>query len=122
MANSRMKDFYDVWFLATKFSFDGARVCDAIGATFDRRDTPLPKETPLALTGEFLEDRAKQTQWGAFLRKTGVQDAKLSLGTVIESLREFLWPPTVAVTGKTAFSSRWSAGGPWVAIDLKDRA
>jgi hypothetical protein len=52
-ANSRMKDFYDVWFLSRRFEFDGETLVRAIRATFDRRKTKLPTSVPLALTQEF---------------------------------------------------------------------
>jgi hypothetical protein len=57
IANSRMKDFYDVWTLAREFEFKGPSLCAAIRATFERRQTPLPATTPLALTLEFGNDR-----------------------------------------------------------------
>jgi Nucleotidyl transferase AbiEii toxin, Type IV TA system len=63
IANSRMKDFYDLWMLAGQFEFQGPILCDAIHATFDRRKTTLPVGPPLALTSEFAEDSGKQTQW-----------------------------------------------------------
>jgi hypothetical protein len=37
--NSRMKDFHDVWALATAFAFDGARLQRAVTACFERRRT-----------------------------------------------------------------------------------
>lgn len=46
IANSRMKDFYDLWTLARQFSFEGATLSAAIEATFDRRKTPLPTDAP----------------------------------------------------------------------------
>lgn len=69
MANSRTKDFYDVWTLARQFEFDGTGLCAAIRATFQRRQTALPATAPLALRPEFSGDRNKATQWSAFLRK-----------------------------------------------------
>ena len=42
IGNSRMKDFYDLWFLARQFAFEGEALCKAIKGTFDRRGTPLP--------------------------------------------------------------------------------
>ena len=53
IANSRMKDFFDVWTLARQFAFSGPVLCAAIRATFDRRQTALPTQPPLALTAEF---------------------------------------------------------------------
>jgi predicted nucleotidyltransferase component of viral defense system len=113
MANSRMKDFYDISYLARHFDFDGIRLCEAIRATFDRRNTPLPSEKPLPLTKEFSEDRAKMTQWGAFLNKTGVGENRVLLSEVIALLQAFLWPPTLALVERRTFEHLWRAGGPW---------
>jgi len=52
-ANSRMKDFYDLWFLSRNFVFDGETLVSAIRATFSRRKTPLPTQLPTALYDEF---------------------------------------------------------------------
>ena len=46
MANTRMKDFYDLWFIARRFGFDGTTLSKAINNTFARRATPLPGKTP----------------------------------------------------------------------------
>src|ERR1019366_3165177 len=72
MANSRMKDFYDIAVLARSFSFDGELLTRAIRATFECRKTPLPTTTPVALTATFAEDSMKKTQWSGFVRKVGI--------------------------------------------------
>ena len=64
MLNSRMKDFFDLWAIAGAFAFEGEVLARAIQTTFERRETPLPTETPLALTAGFAD--AKQIQWTAF--------------------------------------------------------
>lgn len=69
IGNSRMKDFYDIWYLAKQFDFDSASLARAIDSTFERRRTHLPTSPPLALTSEFATDSAKQTQWNAFIKK-----------------------------------------------------
>ena len=56
-ANTRMKDFYDVWFLAGKQAFDGSTLTRAIDATFSRRGTRVPATTPTAFTEAFTRDR-----------------------------------------------------------------
>lgn len=63
MANSCMKDGYDLWLLAQKFDFDGASLSRAIAATFARRHTPLAAGQPLALSREFGTEPQKQMQW-----------------------------------------------------------
>ena len=52
MANSRMKDFYDLWVLAQRFQFESATLAAAIQASFATRKTVLPISLPLA----FLEE------------------------------------------------------------------
>lgn len=93
LANSRMKDLYDVWLLARTRAFDGTRLCDAVRATFLRRRTPLPDGPPVALTFRFASDPDKQTQWRAFVRKTRLADAPPELATVVQLLEAFLWRP-----------------------------
>lgn len=70
-ANSRMKDFYDVWNLTRVHDLDAARLERAIIATFDRRGTPLPDRTPDALAPAFASDSAKRRQWEASPRCFG---------------------------------------------------
>lgn len=113
IANSRMKDFYDLWTLARQFTFDGPTVSEAIKATFARRQTDLPGSVPLALTAEFANDQRKQTQWRAFLRKGRLVDPGVDLARVTELLSTFLMPPTEAAYNGVAFSGHWPAGGPW---------
>ena len=112
MANTRMKDFYDLWMLARQFDFEGERLAQAIAATFERRRTPIPTEAPLALTSEFHGDAAKETQWRAFLRRGSVTEAA-ELAPVIELVAAFVMPPAAAARAGDAFTSRWQKGGPW---------
>lgn len=113
MLNSRMKDFFDLWAISETFSFDGSILSEAISATFDRRQTAIPTETPVALTSAFAEDGAKRAQWQGFLRRTAFAMAPGPFAELQARLAAFVLPPTQAlVTGK-AFNSRWHAGGPW---------
>lgn len=116
IANSRMKDFYDLWFLAKQFEFDGHMICQAIQATFDRRKTRLPAQPPLALTPEFAGDRNKSTQWQAFLKRGMLTGEPLSLADVVNVLNPFLMPPTEAIVANKAFMRRWPPRGPWTLL------
>ena len=60
MANTRMKDFYDLWVMASSFAFFGNSLADTLAATFGSRGTPLPIDLPIALRSEFSADAAKQ--------------------------------------------------------------
>jgi hypothetical protein len=77
LANSRMKDFFDIATIARRTDLDGATLARAIGATFARRGTALPAHPPVALTGEFGRAAAKQRQWQAFLSKGRIGDGAI---------------------------------------------
>lgn len=64
MANSRMKDFFDIYGLAETRTFDGETMRAALAATFARRRLAIPVEPPLALTREFADDPQKKVQCG----------------------------------------------------------
>ncbi|NMC54162.1 MAG: nucleotidyl transferase AbiEii/AbiGii toxin family protein [Chloroflexi bacterium] len=108
MMNSRMKDFYDIWFMAQTMEFDFCLLRQAIMNTFDRRKTAIPREMPTALTIEFADQ--KQGLWSAFLKKNQIEDAPRALANTIEVLKEFL-VPVVHPPDKT-FSS-WSYPAGW---------
>jgi predicted nucleotidyltransferase component of viral defense system len=113
IANSRMKDFYDIWYLCQNFSFEGITLSRAIKATFDRRRTPLSIEPPLALTAEFSEDASKQAQWKAFIRKGKLKTSEETLGDIIAILQNFLMPPTQSAAQGKKFELIWSPSGLW---------
>lgn len=90
--NSRMKDFFDIWTLFSKFTIDESLLEESILATFTRRNTPFPKDTPLALTEEFAMNPDKMKQWSAFLKRTRATGIPSELEVVIGYLRERLEP------------------------------
>jgi hypothetical protein len=113
IANSRMKDFFDVQFLAHEYEFSGPALCSALRATFARRKTALPRDIPLALTTEFSEDQQKRIQWQAFVRKGKLEAGTRHLPEIVDRLREFLLPPTAAIVAGTDFTLHWPRNGPW---------
>ena len=114
MANSRMKDFYDVLLLARTFRFEGAMLRDAIRATFSRRGTAIPTTPPEALTDGFSTDPVKQRQWRAFVTKSGLSKKAEELGSVVTELAGFLVPPMIAAATRAEFERVWGSGGPWL--------
>ncbi len=98
-ANSRMKDFYDVWILSRTFVFNDDRLARAIAATFARRGTPLPTEMPDALTPAFAADEQKQQQWRAFVEDVAHDPG--SLTDVVSALAAFLMPHATAAARLT---------------------
>ena len=114
MANSRMKDFYDVWLLSRLFEYDGQVLCDAVRNTFNRRSTLLPDGEPLAFTDEFRKDKQKQIQWRAFIRKSKPEaTTPKDLGIIVEDISIFLIPVFNALQNNRPFGLIWASGGPW---------
>jgi predicted nucleotidyltransferase component of viral defense system len=113
LANSRMKDFFDLWMLSSTFEFAGPRLSEAISATFERRNTPLPNTSPLALTEEFYNDPGKKLQWDAFLRKGRLNKQENDLARVVSLVERFLMPPTMTLVAGQQFRGKWQAEGPW---------
>ncbi|MEO6750808.1 MAG: nucleotidyl transferase AbiEii/AbiGii toxin family protein [Opitutus sp.] len=91
IANTRMKDFHDVWFLAHRFEFDGPTLRKAIEATFARRQTKL-SQSPEAFTDAFANDPTKQAQWAAFLRRNGLSGITDQFSEVVAVIRKFIEP------------------------------
>lgn len=87
MANSRMKDFYDICVLFRSTTLDVDILATAISRTFARRNMALPQKMPVALTHEFFEDPLKQIQWNAFVKKNRLILPMGELPEVVKELR-----------------------------------
>ena len=109
LSNSRMKDFYDLWFLAQHFPFDCATLAQAVRTTFDRRNSTIPTVPPVALTEEFWSDHARRASWDAFLRRTEA----VGLGVLtLEMAARAALDLVMQVTKDPARGTR-PPGGPW---------
>jgi hypothetical protein len=78
IANSRMKDFYDLWTLPKAVEIDSQELADTIRGTFNRRGTAIPKTCPVGLSPEFSTDPAKRTQWRAYASGTTLEGMPLA--------------------------------------------
>lgn len=113
IANSRMKDFYDIRVLSNEFRFSGTILKDSIQATLTRRGSGIPEGIPFALTPPFAEDRAKKLQWDAFIRKKKIDVNNETLSDIINKIKELLIPPLVALQRGEVFDENWEPPGPW---------
>lgn len=119
IANSRMKDFHDLWVIGSQFNFDGATLTSALVRTFERRNTPLPNSLPLALTPEFFLDDQKIRQWKAFLNRAGL-GIQPEFSEVAAFIAGFVMPLIESCSHGEAFDGSWQAGGPWQLLLHKD--
>ena len=105
--NTRMKDFYDIWFMSQTFDFDGPLLTTAIRNTFERRKTALTTELPL--TKEFSS--SKSTQWNAFISRNSL--AAPDLDNILTVIKLFGEPPFLAAQKGENFLQQWKAAAGW---------
>lgn len=113
MTNSRMKDFFDLAYLAVEFEFDGARLAKAIESTFKRRQTELPAARPAGLSTEFTEDPATVAKWQAFLRRSRLDASKSTLTENANAIWLYLEPVVEALKNNGPFKKYWQPGTGW---------
>jgi predicted nucleotidyltransferase component of viral defense system len=116
--NSRMRDFFDVHALAVRESFDGDVLVGSLSTTFERRNTEIPIDLPLALTPAFVDVEGKRAQWSAFVRRIRSSAAAEELADVIEVIAVFLGPVLTAAAGDQRYPFRWRPGGPWTSSQV----
>lgn len=104
-ANSRIKDFYDVYMLSRSFDYEGPVLCEALRQTLERRATPLTA-APAVFSNEFRLLKDKQAQWRAFQRRIDVADG-VPFSAVIDANRVFLQPVYQAVLDERDFFGTW---------------
>jgi predicted nucleotidyltransferase component of viral defense system len=110
-ANSRMKDFYDVWICSRHLDFDADTLLTAVSATFNNRETPLRAEEFEALTAAFAEGH--RIQWNAFVKKASEPELVDAFGRVIADLKIFAMPVFRSLSSSEKLTQRWRAGMGW---------
>jgi nucleotidyltransferase AbiEii toxin of type IV toxin-antitoxin system len=114
IANTRMKDFHDLYTLSTVFQFDGKTLVEAVRATFKQRGTDLPiGGVPLAFTREFYADEIKVKQWNAFCYKNKPYVPQTELRDIIARLALFLIPVIMSAQQERALCSTWTSAHAW---------
>ena len=98
--NTRMKDFHDLRVIGSRFEIEIDLLARAIAATFNRRNTPLPEDSVVALGVEFAEDKEKQAQWAAFLRRNRLEEKNHSLADCQAAVAKLVLPALKLARGK----------------------
>lgn len=111
----RMKDFYDIYYLARTFDFDGAKLQTAIFETLQRRGTSYNRDSFKRIIG-LADDTDMQKRWRYFLKN--VKDDTLELSTVIEEIRIFLEPVFDAIINEEEWLEPWiSQNNMWITLN-----
>lgn len=102
----RMKDFYDIYYLARTFDFDGAKLQTAITRTLERRGTPYDKDSFKRIIS-LAEDVDMQKRWKYFLKN--IKDDTLEFAVVIDEIRAFLEPVFEAIVNEDKWQKDWES-------------
>lgn len=112
-ANSRMKDFRDLFVLAVTTPFDGATISLALRRTFERRGTSLSSGSTVMTEG-FASDADRQSGWAGYLRKERIATLPGSFGAVMGVVIDFVGPPFRAAGERSEFREHWDPNsGTW---------
>lgn len=110
--SSRMKDYYDIYYLANKFDFDGKILSEALRKTFVNREHSFTLEQ-FEQVIKFADDVAMQKKWKAFVRKIDTKTDDYSI--VLKTIKIFLTKPFMATVNEKEFIEKWSAAnGEWM--------
>ena len=104
--SSRMKDYYDIYYLANKFDFDGKVLTEALKKTFENRGHSFTIEQ-FEQVMNFDNDDEMQKKWKAFVRKIDIKTDDFS--TVLKTIKTFLTEPFTAAVRDKEFTEKWSA-------------
>ena len=103
---SRMKDFYDIYYLARTFDFDGARLQTAIFETLQQRGTPYDKDSFKRIIA-LADDADIQKRWKYFLKN--IKEDTLEFSVVIDEIQIFLEPVFEAIVNEDEWQKRWNS-------------
>ena len=104
--SSRMKDYYDIYYIANKFNFDGKVLSEALRKTFTNREHSFTAEQ-FEQVISFVNDAAMQKRWKAFVRMINTKTEDYS--TILKTIQNFLEKPFTAAVGGKTFTKKWSA-------------
>ena len=112
-ANSRFKDYYDLYVWSERFEFDGPTLARSVDATFHRRHTDVPPALPPSLTASFFANPRAAEGWRAYLGSGRLDGAPADFTAVGENLGRFANPLFQALADEEEFPRQWQRGGPW---------
>jgi len=113
---SRMKDFYDIYYLSGIFNFDGKTLYKAIRETMEHRGHVTEVDT-FDRIRHFPDNQFLQTQWKAF---TPAKEMDLSLEAAENRLDRFIFPVLESVQRPNPFTGTWTCSNQaWNSVDTE---
>ena len=105
LANSRYKDFYDIYVLSDRYNFDGKELTNAIKETFNHRGTSF--DDIVAFEDGFADDETRLMRWNSFVKKKKAL-IKLGFEETVQLLKILLFPIVDAIKKDELFERTWS--------------
>lgn len=106
----RMKDFYDIYYLARTFDFDGEKLQLAIFETLQQRNTTYDKDSFNRIVS-LADDEDMQKRWKYFLKT--INNKSLDFSIVIEEIQIFLEPVFKAIVSEDEWQKQWNHSTKW---------
>ncbi|MBQ6603083.1 MAG: nucleotidyl transferase AbiEii/AbiGii toxin family protein [Eubacterium sp.] len=103
-ANSRYKDFYDIYILANSYDIDGEELKESVDETFRHRETSF--DDIFAFTDDFVTSEIHQRRWKAFMDKKKVMVCA-ELKDVVNLLRKLLFPVVDSIRSGMQYTAKW---------------
>jgi len=103
-ANSRYKDFYDIYLLCNQFDYDSLELSIAIMETFKHRKTMM--EDIVIFEDEFSKDRTRNMRWKSFVSKKRAM-IQIELTEAIDGIENFLRPIIEGIRNENYYVAKW---------------
>lgn len=112
--NSRIKDYFDVWFLSRQFEFDGHKLLEAVTRTFTNRNVDNALlDSSIIFTASFKDDQAKNTQWQSFIANNKLDIAPTLFNEAMKDIDAFIFPVIDAIKTGEGFTKSWDRSN-WI--------
>lgn len=106
--NSRMKDIFDIWWIAANRQINGLILARAITTTFTNRQTPLPGKLSFLEEGYYSQRQA--TAWQSLVKRVHTSNIPSDLATALAQIKPFLTPIMDALYQEIDFDRTWDPG------------
>ena len=101
---SRMKDFYDIWYITGNFRFDGEVLSKAIKETLDNRGTVIQADT-MERVKNLGDDKIILTRWSHFKNKMNLS---MDLSECLVIIEDFIGSIVDKLLREEFLSSKWN--------------
>lgn len=104
--NSRYKDYYDIYVLASEFNLSGELLKEAVVETFSHRNTGF--KDMIVFEKTFINDSLRESRWNAFIKKKKAM-INLTFKETMSTIEILLEPIVDSINNNTEFLLNWDS-------------